>query len=99
MAIFMVQGTTIGCIGTLIGTVLGIAGALNVAAIVAWIQKSLGIQFLNPQVYFISFLPSELHWQDVTVIGSASLLLSFLATLYPAWRASRTQPAEALRYE
>ena len=99
MGIFMVQGIVIGCVGTFIGAVLGVLGALNISSIVAWIQNLFGIQFLNPQVYFISFLPSELHWQDVTIICGASLLLSFLATLYPAWRASKTQPAEALRYE
>ncbi len=99
MRIFMVQGCVIGLIGTGLGVVLGILGALNVASIVGWIESMLGIHFLSPDVYFISYLPSELLWQDVVSIAVASLLLSFLATLYPAWRASRTQPAEALRYE
>ncbi|WP_257283032.1 lipoprotein-releasing ABC transporter permease subunit [Endozoicomonas sp. SESOKO1] len=99
MGIFMVQGSLIGVIGTLLGVALGIAGALNVSEIVGALEKLLGIHFLSPDVYFISYLPSELIWQDVAVISVSGLLMSFLATLYPAWRASRTQPAEALRYE
>ena len=99
MGIFMVQGSLIGVIGTLLGVALGIAGALNVSEIVGALEKLLGIHFLSPDVYFISYLPSELMWQDVAVISVSGLLMSFLATLYPAWRASRTQPAEALRYE
>ncbi len=99
MGIFMVQGSLIGIIGTLLGVALGIAGALNVSEIVGALEKLLGIHFLSPDVYFISYLPSELMWQDVAVISVSGLLMSFLATLYPAWRASRTQPAEALRYE
>ncbi|WP_163372905.1 lipoprotein-releasing ABC transporter permease subunit [Endozoicomonas acroporae] len=99
MGVFMVQGSLIGVIGTLLGVALGIAGALNVSEIVGALEKLLGIHFLSPDVYFISYLPSELMWQDVAVISVSGLLMSFLATLYPAWRASRTQPAEALRYE
>lgn len=99
MAVFMVQGTLIGVVGTLIGGVLGVISALNVTAWVAALESLLGHQFLSSDVYFISYLPSELRWEDVTLICSAALGMSFLATLYPAWRASRTQPAEALRYE
>ena len=99
MGIFMVQGSLIGIIGTVLGVVLGVIAALNVADIVATIERVLSIRFLSPDVYFISYLPSELQWQDVTVISVAGLLMSFLATLYPAWRASKTQPAEALRYD
>ena len=99
MGIFMVQGSLIGIIGTVLGVVLGVIAALNVASIVATIERVLSIRFLSPDVYFISYLPSELQWQDVTVISVAGLLMSFLATLYPAWRASKTQPAEALRYD
>ncbi|MFK0570915.1 lipoprotein-releasing ABC transporter permease subunit [Endozoicomonas sp.] len=99
MGIFMVQGSLIGVIGTLLGVALGVAGALNVSGIVSALEKLLGIHFLSPDVYFISYLPSELMWQDVAVISISGLLMSFLATLYPAWRASRIQPAEALRYE
>ncbi|WP_257264747.1 lipoprotein-releasing ABC transporter permease subunit [Endozoicomonas sp. ONNA2] len=99
MGVFMVQGSLIGVIGTLLGVALGIAGAVNVSEIVGALEKLLGIHFLSPDVYFISYLPSELMWQDVALISVSGLLMSFLATLYPAWRASRTQPAEALRYE
>jgi lipoprotein-releasing system permease protein len=99
MAIFMVQGTVIGVIGTAIGALLGIFAALNVSAAIAGIERLLGIKFLNADVYFIDYLPSQLLTSDVVMVCGAALLLSFLATLYPAWRAARTQPAEALRYE
>lgn len=99
MAIFMVQGTVIGVFGTAIGAVLGILAALNVSAAIAALESLLGMQFLNADVYFIDYIPSQLMLQDVLLVCAAALLLSFLATLYPAWRAARTQPAEALRYE
>lgn len=99
MMIFMVQGTLIGFIGTFIGGVLGILAALNVTAFIAWFEDVLGLKFLSSDVYFISYLPSELRLEDIVIICSSAMILSFLATLYPAWRASRTQPAEALRYE
>ena len=99
LRIFMVQGVLIGVIGTALGVGLGVTLALTVTDLVAWIEQILGIQFLSAEVYFISYLPSELIWSDVGLITVAALLISFVATLYPAWRASRTQPAEALRYE
>lgn len=99
MAIFMVQGTVIGVFGTAMGAVLGIWAALNVSSAIAAVERLLGIQFLNADVYFIDYIPSQLMVQDVVLVCGAALLLSFLATLYPAWRAARTQPAEALRYE
>jgi lipoprotein-releasing system permease protein len=99
MAVFIVQGALIGVIGTLLGLAGGIALALNVETLVPAIERMLGIRFLSPDVYYISDLPSDLHWNDVGRIALMSLLLALLATLYPAWRASRTQPAEALRYE
>ena len=99
MAIFMVQGTVIGCIGTLIGGVLGVTVALNISSWVAWLEKASGAHIFSSDVYFISSLPSDLRGLDVLLICGAALSMSFLATLYPSWRASRTQPAEALRYE
>ena len=99
MLIFMVQGTVIGVIGTLIGAVVGIVAALNVSAAIAGIEKLIGHKFLNADVYFIDYLPSQIQSQDVYMVCGAALVLSFFATLYPAWRAARTQPAEALRYE
>ncbi|RVU32511.1 lipoprotein-releasing ABC transporter permease subunit [Neptunomonas marina] len=99
MRIFMVQGILIGLIGTLLGTLLGVVLALTVSDLVAWVEQLLGIEFLSADVYFINYLPSQLNWPDVGMIASAALIISFVATLYPAWRASKTQPAEALRYE
>ena len=99
LRIFMVQGSLIGIIGTGLGAALGILLALNISGLIASLEKLLDIQFLSADVYFISYLPSELQWQDVAVICSMTLSISFLATIYPAWRASKIQPAEALRYE
>ncbi|NWB26261.1 lipoprotein-releasing ABC transporter permease subunit [Pseudomonas gingeri] len=99
MAIFMVQGTVIGVVGTLIGAAVGIFAALNVSAAISALEGLIGHKFLNADVYFIDYLPSQLMAEDVLMVCGAALVLSFLATLYPAWRAARTQPAEALRYE
>ena len=99
MATFMVQGSVIGIVGTLVGGMLGVLAALNVSAAIKGLESLLGIQFLNAEVYFIDYLPSQVQGSDVALVCGAALVLSFLATLYPAWRAARTQPAEALRYE
>ena len=99
MATFMVQGTVIGVVGTLVGVVLGIFAALNVSSWIAALERLIGHKFLSADVYFIDYLPSRVMTADVVQVCVAALLLSFLATLYPAWRAARTQPAEALRYE
>ncbi len=99
MAIFMVQGSIIGIVGTFIGVICGVALALNVPVLVPLLEHLTNQQFLAPDVYYISDLPSDLKLSDVWRIGLLSLSLGLLSTLYPAWRASRTQPAEALRYE
>jgi lipoprotein-releasing system permease protein len=99
MGIFVVQGLAIGVIGIAIGVSLGILLALTVSDLIGWVETTLGIQFLDAGVYFISDLPSRLHWEDVRDIVAAAFGLTFLSTLYPAWRASRVQPAEVLRYE
>ncbi|MGD8430402.1 MAG: lipoprotein-releasing ABC transporter permease subunit [Ectothiorhodospiraceae bacterium] len=99
MGVFIIQGAVIGVVGTLLGLIGGIALALNVETIVPAIEQFFHVKFLPADVYLISELPSDLHMQDVVRIAVAALGLSLVATLYPAWRASRTAPAEALRYE
>ncbi len=99
MTIFIIQGVVIGIIGVLLGAAFGVTLSLNLDVVVGWLEGVLGIQFMPGDVYYINTFPSELHWDDVFKISAISFGLSVLATLYPAWRASRTQPAEALRYE
>jgi lipoprotein-releasing system permease protein len=99
MGIFLVQGTVVGVAGTLIGTAAGVLLALNVEAVVRGIEWLFSTTFLSAEIYFISELPSDLQWLDVVAVAGSSLVLSLLSTLYPAWRASQVQPAEALRYE
>jgi lipoprotein-releasing system permease protein len=99
IAVFMTQGVLIGWIGTALGVGLGLALALNVDVIVPFLESSLGFHIMDPDVYYISGIPSELHPPDVVRIAIAALILTFVATVYPALQASRTQPAEALRYE
>ena len=99
MAIFMVQGALAGVIGTLAGVALGLAVAVNIDVIVPAIERALQVSFLPASVYLISRMPSDPQAGDIVPIVAISLVLAFLATLYPSWRASRVQPAEALRYE
>jgi lipoprotein-releasing system permease protein len=99
MATFMIQGTIIGLAGTLLGVLGGTTLALNLESIVAWAEAMMGIQLLPPDVYYISQLPSDVYLSDVLRISVAAFLLSVMATIYPAWRAARTQPAAALHYE
>ncbi len=99
MLIFIVQGTLIGLIGTLLGMAGGVALAHNVETLVPAIEQLFDTKFLSPDVYYISDVPSDMRWSDVALIASVAFSMSIVATIYPAWRASRTQPAEALRYE
>ncbi len=99
MGVFIVQGTVIGIIGTLIGGSVGVLTAVNVETLIPAIERLFDTQFFPDEIYVISDFPAEMRWPDVIKITSASFLMSLVATVYPAWRASRTQPAEALRYE
>jgi lipoprotein-releasing system permease protein len=99
MMIFIVQGILIGVVGTTLGLIGGIGLSLNIETLIPSLENLFGIEFLDPSIYYISELPSELHWDDVRRIGAVSLILTIIATLYPARRAAKTQPAEALRYE
>ncbi len=99
MGVFMVQGVLVGTLGIGLGVFFGVVLALNLTSIVQWIEKSFGVSFISPDVYYISELPSDLHWNDVTVITITAFVFCIIATLYPAWRAARTEPAAALRYE
>jgi lipoprotein-releasing system permease protein len=99
LAVFMTQGVLIGWAGAALGVGLGVALALNVDVIVPFLEQVLGFHIFDPDVYYVSGIPSELHPPDVVRIAAAALLLTFTATVYPSWQASRTQPAEALRYE
>ncbi|VFR18430.1 Lipoprotein releasing system transmembrane protein LolC [plant metagenome] len=97
--IFLVQGATIGVVGTLLGVLGGMAIAYNIDVIVPTIERILGVHFLPREIYFISALPSDPRSADIITIGVTSLVLSLLATLYPSWRASRLQPSQVLRYD
>ena len=99
MALFIVHGALIGGIGLVAGVGGGIALALNVDVVVPALESLLGMHFLAKDVYYISELPSDLQWADVWLVAAVSFLLTLAATLYPSWRASRVNPAEALRYE
>ncbi len=99
MKIFVIQGSILGVLGTIIGGILGIVLALNVETIIPYVENKLGLEFFPASVYVISDFPAEMRWPDVirTIVGA--FIISVLSTIYPAWRASRVQPADALRYE
>lgn len=99
MRVFMVQGTVIGALGTLVGMAGGVTLATHLASIVRYIEQALQTKFLDASIYYISDVPSRVLWGDVALICVISFLVTVLATLYPAWKASRTHPVEALRYE
>ena len=99
MGVFVVQGTLIGLAGALAGGVIGSLLSLGITDAVALLERLLGVQFLKAEVYPVSYLPSDLAWRDVLEVCAVALAMSFVATLYPSWRAARMQPAEVLRYE
>lgn len=99
MKVFIVQGTLIGILGTTLGVIGGVLLAYNVEAVIATIEHLFSVQFLSREVYYISEIPSDLHFADVITVAAVSFVLTLLATLYPSYRASRVNPAEALRYE
>jgi len=99
MQVFIVQGSLIGTVGTLLGVIGGIVLTLNLESILFAIEKVFGVTLLPEDVYYITGLPTELKPSDVIAISLVALAMAFLATIYPAWRAARTPPAEALRYE
>ena len=99
MGIFIVQGATIGFVGTVAGIIGGILLSLNIETLVKSVERTFNVDFLDPNIYYISELPSDMHLSDVTMVSTVAFVITLLATIYPAWRASRVQPAEALRYE
>jgi lipoprotein-releasing system permease protein len=99
MGVFVVQGAAAGVLGTLAGALLGVIVAFHIDVIVPAIERALGIAFLPGNIYLISRMPSDPHWADIVPITIVALILAFVATLYPSWRAARVNPAEALRYE
>jgi lipoprotein-releasing system permease protein len=99
MGIFVVQGAMVGVIGTLAGLLLGLGVAFNIDVIVPALEHALGATFLPKDIYLISRMPSEPQQADILPIAVIALIMAFVATLYPSWRASRVNPAEALRYE
>ena len=99
MGVFMVQGVIVGAFGILLGVLGGVALASNLPGLVKWIEHTFHVEFLSPDVYYISEVPADMHWSDVGWIALIAFVFCLFATVYPAWRASRTQPAAALRYE
>jgi len=98
-AIFRVQGAAVGLSGVALGVVAGCLLAWQLGAVVGFFEGLLGVSIFDPEVYFISQLPTDLQWPDVAIVAGLGTLISLLATLYPAWRAGQVSPAEVLRYE
>jgi lipoprotein-releasing system permease protein len=99
LRVFLLSGASIGIFGTFLGCILGISFALNIETIRQWLERLTGTQLFDPVVYFLSRLPAIVDWTEVAVIVGMALVLTLLASLYPAWRAARLDPVEALRYE
>jgi lipoprotein-releasing system permease protein len=98
MSIFMITGASIGTIGTLLGVALGLSFALNIESIRQWLQGFTGTDLFSAEIYFLTRLPAQVDFGEVTLVAAMALGLSFLATIYPAWRAARLDPVEALRF-
>jgi lipoprotein-releasing system permease protein len=99
LRIFIIEGLVIGVVGTILGTIVGLGTAFNLEMITGWIESLFGFKILSSEVYYIDKLPSQVNPLDITLIVVTAILISLLATLYPSWRASKLDPAEALRYE
>ncbi len=99
MTVFVVQGSVIGALGTALGVIFGLVGSVFAQDGVALIERLFNVHFLNAEIYPVSYLPSQVQWQDFVLVALVSLTMSLMATIYPAWRASRVAPAEALRFE
>ena len=99
LAIFLTQGVAIGAIGTLCGVLLGALISVNLEGLIHGLEALLGVHFLDAKVYFITDLPARVEWSDVLKISLTAFGLCCLSTLYPSWRAARTQPAQSLRHE
>lgn len=97
--VFLMSGVTVGCVGTVAGVILGLAFSYNIDAVKTWLESLSGSELFSAEIYFLSHLPAEVNLNEVVVVGVMSLGLSVLATLYPSWKAGRTDPVEALRYE
>jgi lipoprotein-releasing system permease protein len=99
LRIFIIEGGIIGVVGTALGTILGLSIAFNLDKIVGFLENRFGFKIFSPDVYYIEKFPSQVNPMDVGLIVATAILISLLATLYPSWRASKLDPAEALRYE
>jgi len=99
LKIFIIEGGVIGVVGTIFGTLLGLVAAFNLEKITGFVEDLFGFKILSGDVYYIDKLPSQVNFIDVTLIVITAILISLIATLYPSWRASKLDPAEALRYE